>query len=101
MFESLTGRLGEVFDRLRKRGADVVMTREPGGTALAEKLREMVLHSPMDPLTEALLAEAVAAYERTGQPQRSFLSVDYQAESWPAPQPVRIAPRKSTSLGAW
>jgi hypothetical protein len=41
-------------------------------------------------LTEALLAEAVAAYERTGQPQRSFLSVDYQAESWPAPQPVVI-----------
>ena len=29
-------------------------------------------------------------YERTGQPQRSFLSVEYQAESWPAPQPVVI-----------
>jgi hypothetical protein len=40
--------------------------------------------------SEPLLAEAVAAYERTGQPQRSFLSVDYQAESWPAPQPVVI-----------
>src|SRR5512140_61150 len=31
-------------------------------------------------LSEAALAEAVAAYERTGQPQRSFLSLDYQAE---------------------
>ena len=41
-------------------------------------------------LTEAPLAEAVAAHGRTGQPQRSFLSVDYQAESWPAPQPVVI-----------
>jgi Transposase DDE domain group 1 len=41
-------------------------------------------------LSEAALAEAVAAYERMGQPQRSFLSLDYQAESWPAPQPVVI-----------
>jgi dTMP kinase len=31
------------------------MTREPGGTPLAEKLRELVLHDAMDPLTEALL----------------------------------------------
>lgn len=36
-------------------GRAVVMTREPGGTPLAEKLRELVLHQPMDPLTEALL----------------------------------------------
>jgi dTMP kinase len=33
----------------------VVLTREPGGTPLSEKLRELVLHEPMDPLTEALL----------------------------------------------
>jgi dTMP kinase len=39
----------------RAQGRDVVLTREPGGTPLAEKLREMVLHEPMDPLTEALL----------------------------------------------
>jgi hypothetical protein len=40
--------------------------------------------------SEAALAEAVAAYERTGQPQRSFLALEYQAGSWPAPQPVVI-----------
>ncbi len=39
----------------RQQGRDVVRTREPGGTALAEKLRELVLHDSMDPLTEALL----------------------------------------------
>lgn len=39
-------------------GREVVRTREPGGTPLAEKLRALFLHEPMDPLTEALLAFA-------------------------------------------
>jgi len=37
------------------RGRVVRLTREPGGTPLAEQLRNLVLHQPMDPLTEALL----------------------------------------------
>lgn len=43
---------------LRGRGHEVVVTREPGGTPLAERLRELVLHAPMDTLTEALLVFA-------------------------------------------
>lgn len=42
----------------RQQGRDVVRTREPGGTALAEALRELVLNRPMDALTEALLVFA-------------------------------------------
>ena len=47
-----------VASRLRSSGADVVCTREPGGTELAEQLRTLVLHTPMDPMTEALLVFA-------------------------------------------
>ena len=40
---------------VRARGAEVVVTREPGGTPLGEKLRELVLHESMEGTTEALL----------------------------------------------
>jgi dTMP kinase len=43
---------------IRERGHTVVVTREPGGTPLAETLRELLLHQPMDPMTEALLVFA-------------------------------------------
>ena len=36
-------------------GRKVTLTREPGGTLLAEKLRSLVLEEAMDPLTESLL----------------------------------------------
>lgn len=36
-------------------GCLVTRTREPGGTALSEQLRDMLLHQRMDPLTEVLL----------------------------------------------
>lgn len=40
---------------LRQRGKNVVTTREPGGTPLGEKLRELLLHEAMHLETEALL----------------------------------------------
>ena len=42
----------------RAQGRAVTLTREPGGTPLAEKLRAMVLNDPMDAMTEALLVFA-------------------------------------------
>lgn len=46
------------------RGVEVVMTREPGGTALAERLRTLLLATdlpPMDSLTELMLMFAARA----------------------------------------
>jgi len=42
----------------QEQGREVVRTREPGGTELAEQLRERVLNDDMDALTEALLVFA-------------------------------------------
>lgn len=44
-----------VADLLRAHGSNVVVTREPGGTPLGEKLRELLLHEKMHLETEALL----------------------------------------------
>ncbi|HSI51222.1 MAG TPA: dTMP kinase [Ideonella sp.] len=47
-----------VQEALQQRGHRVLLTREPGGTELAEQLRALFLHQSMDALTEALLVFA-------------------------------------------
>jgi len=47
--------LAWIAERLRQAGRDVVVTREPGGTPLGEKLREILLRDPMDAGSETLL----------------------------------------------
>ena len=59
-FEGIDGagkstHIARVAELFRQAGRAVVLTREPGGTPLSEKLRELVLHDAMDPLTEALV----------------------------------------------
>ena len=44
-----------VANLIRAHGLNVVSTREPGGTPLGEKLRELLLHEPMHLETEAML----------------------------------------------
>ena len=59
-FEGIDGagkstHIPRLAEYLQEQGQEVLLTREPGGTALAEKLRDLVLHEGMDALTEALL----------------------------------------------
>ncbi|MGN1055193.1 MAG: dTMP kinase, partial [Comamonas sp.] len=62
-FEGIDGagkssHIAALAQAFRDAGRTVVLTREPGGTPLAEKLRDLLLHDAMDPLTEALIAFA-------------------------------------------
>lgn len=50
-----------VAARLRERSIDVVVTREPGGTEIGERLRELLLQRPMSARTETLLVFAARA----------------------------------------
>jgi len=59
-FEGIDGagkstHIAGLADAFRAEGKAVTLTREPGGTPLAEKLRAIVLDDAMDPLTESLL----------------------------------------------
>ena len=59
-FEGIDGagkstHIAALADAFQAQGRAVTLTREPGGTPLAEKLRALVLNDAMDALTESLL----------------------------------------------
>ncbi len=59
-----TSAIAAIRDRLQDAGHDVVLTREPGGTPLAERIRELLLGAQDEPLaaeTELLLMFASRA----------------------------------------
>lgn len=56
--------IGILRDRLTEAGYEVILTREPGGTEISEKIRELILdpaNSEMDDMTETLLYAAARA----------------------------------------
>lgn len=62
-FEGIDGagkstHIASLASAFRAQNHAVTITREPGGTPLAEKIRHLVLYEAMDPLTEALLVFA-------------------------------------------
>jgi dTMP kinase len=50
-----------IADAVRTKGGHVIVTREPGGTDLAERLRQAILAEPMTPVLETLLMFAARA----------------------------------------
>jgi dTMP kinase len=65
-FEGIDGsgkstQLQLLADELRKAGKKVLLTREPGGTALAENLRKVLLESNVSAQAELLLFGAARA----------------------------------------
>ncbi len=65
-FEGIDGagkstQIDAVSSFLRERGIEVVLTREPGGTPLAEKIRAMLLYDGMGATAETLLFFAARA----------------------------------------
>ena len=50
-----------IADAVRTKSAHVIVTREPGGTDLAERLRQTILAEPMPPVLETLLVFAARA----------------------------------------
>ncbi len=131
-FEGIDGagkstHIAGLADAFRAQGRGVVLTREPGGTPLAEKLRDLVLNDPMDPLCEALLmfaarrdhlqqviepaltrgnvvlcdrfTDATFAYQGAG---RGFdIAVLRQLERWVQALPEQGAPLRQPDLTVW
>lgn len=59
-----TTQIQEIEKYFKNKGYDVVVTREPGGTSISEKIREVILdinNKDMDFVTEALLYAAARA----------------------------------------
>ncbi len=70
-----------IINILQARGCEVVSTREPGGTALGERLRELLLHEPMHAETETLLmfaarCEHIAAVIRPALARGAYVLSD-------------------------
>lgn len=68
-FEGIEGsgkskHIGQLFTELEKEGFPVILTREPGGTRIGEKIRDLILepeHREIEPATELLLYLAARA----------------------------------------
>lgn len=83
-----TTQLALLAEALEARGAEVVRTREPGGTPLGEKLRELLLNPAFHPtpwaelfLLEAARAQLVAQVIRPALERGAWVLADRFADS--------------------
>lgn len=67
----------KLYERLQKAGYPVILTREPGGTAIGDMVRRLLLdmqHAEMEPTTETLLFAAARA-QLVGEVIRPYLEM--------------------------
>ena len=82
-FEGIDGagkstHIESVADLFRAQGRVVTVTREPGGTPLAEKLRALVLNDAMDPM----IPQPIPTLKQTfARPSVIFVCTFYAAQS--------------------
>ena len=69
--------VGWTVEQLKSRGVNVISTREPGGTAVGEKLRELLLHESMGLECETLLMFAARV-----QHLREIIEPALEAGTW-------------------
>lgn len=69
-----------LFQALTERGVDCVVTREPGGTALAEKIRELVLAPGPEVLPDA--AELLLMFAARSVHLENFIKPHLEAGRW-------------------
>ena len=79
----------------RAAGRQVTLTREPGGTPLAEKIRALALHEPMDALTEALLMFAARRDHL-----RQVMCPRWRAATWCCATALPTPPSPTRAAGA-
>ena len=75
-----TTNLEFVCEAIRRTGIDVVRTREPGGTPLAEEIRELLLAVREEPVVD--MAELLLVFAARGQHLASIIEPALQAGSW-------------------
>lgn len=100
--------LDYIADKIRSRDVELVVTREPGGTPLGEKLRALLLNDPMQPDTELMLmfaarAEHVAALIKPALARGAWVLSDRFADASYAYQcgGRGIDPARLESLENW
>ncbi len=69
-----------IADILRTRGYDPVLTREPGGTALAEKIRELVLRGGGEPVPSS--AELLLMFAARAAHLENLIEPNLRAGRW-------------------
>ena len=72
--------IGTITEYLDTKGIEYIVTREPGGTRLAEKIRELLLEDEVEPVTE--LTELLLVFAARAQHVETLIKPALMAGKW-------------------